>query len=80
MKIRLPVTLVWLAFGFTLPAFAQQKDTVDPKIVQQMRVFTVKYEQAYNSHDPAAIAALTRTNLKWPREPSARPLLSFPQP
>src|SRR5271168_4695794 len=56
MKIRLLLTLVVLAIGFALPTFAQQ--TVDPKIVQQIRVLTMKYEEAYNSHDPAAVAAL----------------------
>jgi hypothetical protein len=33
MKIRLLLALVGLAIGFALPAFAQQKDTVDPQIV-----------------------------------------------
>ena len=42
MKIRLVVALVGLAIGFTVPAFARQKDTLDPKIVQQIRVLTMK--------------------------------------
>ena len=58
MKIRLVGALVGLAISFALPTFAQQKDTVDPKIVQQIRGLTMKYEQAYNSRDPAAVAAL----------------------
>jgi hypothetical protein len=36
MKIRLVVALVDLAIGFVLTTFAQQKDTVDPKICQQI--------------------------------------------
>ena len=35
MKIRSVVTLVGLAISFALPTFAQQKDTADPRIVQQ---------------------------------------------
>ena len=37
MKIRLAAALVGLAIGFTAPTLAQQKDTVDPQIVQQIR-------------------------------------------
>jgi ketosteroid isomerase-like protein len=35
MKIRLLVALIGLAISFALPTFAQQKDTVDPRIAQQ---------------------------------------------
>jgi hypothetical protein len=35
MKIRTAVILVGLVTGFTLPACAQQKATVDPAIAQQ---------------------------------------------
>ena len=38
MKIRLVVALVGLAIGFTAPAFAQHKDTVDPQIIRQYAV------------------------------------------
>jgi uncharacterized protein (TIGR02246 family) len=58
MKIRLAVAVVVLAIGFSMPTFAQQKDTVDPKIEQQIRVLAAKYDGAINSHDPAAVAAL----------------------
>jgi len=34
MKTRLLLTFAGLAFGVALPAFAQQKDTADPQIVQ----------------------------------------------
>jgi uncharacterized protein (TIGR02246 family) len=58
MKTHLVLGLIGLVISLALPTFAQQKDTVDPKIVEQIRVLTTKYEQAYNSHDPAAVAAL----------------------
>jgi uncharacterized protein (TIGR02246 family) len=58
LKIRLVIALLGLAISFAVPSFAQQKDTVDPKIVQQIRVLTMKYEEAYNSYDAAAVAAL----------------------
>jgi uncharacterized protein (TIGR02246 family) len=58
MKIRLVVALAGLAIGFILPTFAQQKDTVDPKIVEQLREEDKNFEEPYNKHDAAAIAAL----------------------
>jgi len=58
LKIRLVIALLGLAISFAVPSLAQQKDTVDPEIVQQIRVLTMKYEEAYNSHDAAAVAAL----------------------
>jgi hypothetical protein len=73
MKIRLAVALVGLAIGFALPTFAQptntspapaatptaqQKDTVDPKIIEQLQEEDKNFEEAYNKHDAAAIAAL----------------------
>ena len=38
MKTHILLAFVGLATGSVLPAFAQQKDTVDPKIEQQIRV------------------------------------------
>jgi hypothetical protein len=32
MKIRFLLALVGLATGFALPAFAQQKETIDPQL------------------------------------------------
>src|SRR5271166_3953996 len=58
MKMRLVVALVGLAIGFVLPTFAQQKDTVDPQIAQQIRALTMKYDEAFNKNDSAALAAL----------------------
>jgi len=57
MKIRLVVALVGLAIGFAAPTFAQQKDTVDPQIAQQIRALASKYDAAFNKNDAAALAA-----------------------
>ena len=37
MKLGLEVAIVVLAIGSASPTFAQEKDTVDPKIIEQMR-------------------------------------------
>ena len=70
MKIRSVVTLVGLAIGFALPTFAQQKDTADPRIVQQRDLLGLPkaldefgeinrgLDEAYNKNDAAAAAAL----------------------
>jgi hypothetical protein len=60
MKLRLlgALVLVWLAIGFAVPGYAQQKDTVDPQIAQQIRVLASKHDEAVNKHDAAAVAAL----------------------
>jgi uncharacterized protein (TIGR02246 family) len=57
MKIRLVVSLIGLAIVLAVPTFAQ-KDTVDPKIVEQIRALASKYDAALNNHDAAAVAAL----------------------
>src|ERR1700741_2950388 len=43
MKIRFVVALVGLAISFAPPAFAQQKDTVDPETAQQVRALASNY-------------------------------------
>ena len=58
MKIRLVVALAGFAIGFALPAFAQQKDTVDPQTAQQIRALRIKFDEAFNRNDAAAVAAL----------------------
>jgi hypothetical protein len=57
MKIPLAVTLVGLAIGFVLPTFAQQKDTVDPELRQQLDAYDKKVDEAFNNGDAAALAA-----------------------
>jgi hypothetical protein len=44
MQVPLVVALVVSAIGFALPAFAQEKDTVDPQIAEQVRALAAKYD------------------------------------
>jgi ketosteroid isomerase-like protein len=57
MKILSLIALAGLAIGFTVPAFAQQKDTVDPQIIQQYAELGKKFDEAYNNNDAAALTA-----------------------
>ena len=58
MKIHLLLALVGSAFGFVMPVFAQEQNTVDPEVRQQIEAVHMKFYEAYNKHDAAAIAAL----------------------
>jgi hypothetical protein len=58
MKIRLVVPLVGLAINFAVPTFAQEKETVDPQIAEQIRALSIKYDDAFNKNDAAALATL----------------------
>ncbi|MBV9997874.1 MAG: SgcJ/EcaC family oxidoreductase [Verrucomicrobia bacterium] len=60
MKRRLLLTLTGLAIGFAVPTFAQQKEPVDPQLIQTLHdtIISKKYNEAINNHDAAAIAAL----------------------
>jgi hypothetical protein len=57
MKTRLFV-LAGLAIGFALPTFAQEQKTVDPETRQQIEAALMKFQEAFNKHDAAAIADL----------------------
>ena len=57
MKLRLLLTLAGFAIGFVLPALAQEQNTVDPEVRQQIEALLVKRNEAYNKHDRAALAA-----------------------
>jgi len=61
--MRLLLALVGLATGFVLPTFA--KDTVDPKTAQQIHAFAAKFNELFNKHDPAAVAALYTEDAVW---------------
>jgi hypothetical protein len=50
--------LVGLAISFVLPTFAEEKIAVDPEVRQQIEALLMKYDEAYNNHDVAAVAAL----------------------
>ena len=58
MKTRSLLSLAGLAIGFALPSFAQQKDSVDPKVDQQVRALASKYDEAFNRTDAVVVAAL----------------------
>ena len=65
MKIRYLLTLVGLAISFAIPTFAQKKDTIDPKVEQQVRVLAAKYDEAINRRDADAVAALYAQDGVW---------------
>jgi uncharacterized protein (TIGR02246 family) len=58
MKIRLLLALVGLAIGFAVPAFAQQKDTVDPQTIEQLDALTKKFMDFIDNNDAAAVTAV----------------------
>jgi hypothetical protein len=63
MKIRLLLALAGLAIGFAVPTFAQQKDTPDPKIAQQIRVLATKYDEAKSTTRPPSPRSTLKTRL-----------------
>ena len=58
MKIRLLLSLAGLAVGFAFPTLAQEQNTVDPEVRQQIEAAVLKYQEACNNYDAAATAAL----------------------
>ena len=58
MKMPILITIAGFAIGFAVPALAQEKDSVDPEVRQQIEAELVKYDDAFNKHDAVAIADL----------------------
>jgi hypothetical protein len=58
MKIPFLITIAGLVIGFAVPAFSQQKETVDPQLAEQLGALSNKSGEAFNSNDAAAVAAL----------------------
>jgi len=58
MKIHLSLALVGLAISLALPTLAQQTNTPDPQIIEQLNASTKKIDEAFNNGDAAAVAAL----------------------
>ncbi|HYZ72581.1 MAG TPA: nuclear transport factor 2 family protein [Chthoniobacterales bacterium] len=56
--MRLLVTLAGVAIGFAGPALAQEQNTVDPEVRQQIEAEHTKFVEAFNKHEAAAMAAL----------------------
>ena len=61
MKIRLLFTLAGLAIGFAAPVLAQEQNTVDPEVRQQIEAVAMKFDETYKQ-DAAALAALYTQN------------------
>jgi hypothetical protein len=61
MKMRLLPTLAGLAIGFAVPTLAQEQNTVDPEVRQQIEVVLMKFDEAFKKQDAAAIARLWKT-------------------
>jgi hypothetical protein len=58
MKIRLLLILAGLAISFGVPTLAQEPNTVDPEVLQQIEAVLMKFDDAYNKNDAAATAGL----------------------
>ena len=54
--MKLLLTLAGLAITFALPTFAQQTNTPDPKLREQMLAFVTKFDPPFNNGDAAALA------------------------
>ena len=58
MKMRLLLTLISLAVSPVVSAIALEQNTVDPEVRQQIEAVHMKFVEAQNKGDAAAIAAL----------------------
>ena len=58
MKISLVVALLGLSVSFALPASAQQTNTLDPQIVQQVHAIGKQSDEAFLKGDAVVLAAL----------------------
>jgi ketosteroid isomerase-like protein len=57
MKRSVAVAFVGLTIGFAVQTLAQKTDSVDPKIIEQIRALAVKFDETYNKSDPVALVA-----------------------
>jgi ketosteroid isomerase-like protein len=58
MKIRFLFAFIGLAISFAVPVLAQEQNTVDPEVRQQIEAALKEFDQECNKQDTAAIAAL----------------------
>jgi len=58
MRLHVLLAVAGLVISFAVPSIAQEKNTVDPEVLQQIEAVYMKYDDAYNKNDAAAIAAL----------------------
>jgi hypothetical protein len=57
MKMRLLPALAGMATGFALPVLAQEQNTVDPEVRQQIEASIMKADEAFNKSDAAGYTA-----------------------
>jgi len=55
--MRLLVTLAGLAIGLAAPVLAQEQNTVDPEVRQQIEATMAKQDEAFNKNDAAGCTA-----------------------
>ena len=55
--MRLLVTLAGLAIGFAVGVLAQEQDTADPEVRQQIEALIAKQDEAFNKNDAAGCTA-----------------------
>jgi len=58
MKIRLLQTLAAFAISLAAPALAEEQNTVDPEVRQEIEAALTNFDEAYNKNDATAVAAL----------------------
>jgi ketosteroid isomerase-like protein len=57
MNMHLLPTLAGFVIGFVVPAFAQEQDSVDPEVRQQIEALMAKQDEAFNKNDAAGCTA-----------------------
>jgi hypothetical protein len=57
MKMRLLLIIAGLVIGFAVPALAQEQNTVDPEVRQQIEASIMKADEAFNKSDAAGCTA-----------------------
>ena len=68
MKFRLLLALVWLAIGFAVPTFAQQKDTAAPPESEQAKQIVALVEKAatlIDSKGKSIFPEFRKTGSEW---------------
>ena len=58
MKLRLLPAIAGLAICLVLPAIAEVQSAVDPEVRHEIEALLIKYDEAFNRNDAAAVAAL----------------------
>ena len=60
MNTHLLLAIAAFVIGLVQPNFAQNNDTVDPKVEQQIRVLAAQYDEAFNKNDATALVRSSR--------------------